>query len=126
MLDREVSTGNYRLWSFDPQSRDPITFPPVAQGAWYDIDASHQLVPIGEHILDWVAADRSYRIWKFDPTAPNPLTGPVASGTLPKGIKADSILTGVQPPIPVSKSSAKQPGSMDFLRSKIKHVVYYD
>ena len=125
MLDREVSTGNYRLWSFDPQSRDPITFPPVAQGAWYDIDASHQLVPIGEHILDWVAADRSYRIWKFDPTAPNPLTGPVASGTLPKGIKADSILTGVQPPIPVSKSSAKQPGSMDFLRSKIKHVVYY-
>jgi len=51
-------------------------------GRWQDIDASHKLVVIGDHVLDWVGKDRSYRLWNFDPKSANPLTGPARTGVL--------------------------------------------
>ena len=125
VLDWKPATGEYRLWSFDPQLRNPLAYPPVQRGTWADIDTTHRLVPIGDYVLDWVPATRAYRLWRFDPKSANPLTGPVRSGRLPAGLTAASTLFGFQPNEPVDAARAATPGTIDFMRSKIKHVVYY-
>ncbi len=125
VLDREVDTGEYRLWSVDPQATVPLVYPPIQQGAWSSIDERHQLVPIGEYILDWIPAERSYRLWRFDPKSADPLCGPVRAGSLPDAFTPASTLLGVQPTIPVHEARASTPGTIEFMRSKIKHVVYY-
>jgi phospholipase C len=124
VLDRVPATGDYWLWSFDPQNAMPLARPALQQGRWIGLDAGHQLVPIGEHVLDWKPADRSYRLWRFDPHSADPLTGPVRSGVLPAALSADTALTGIQPPRPIDAARSQVPGTMDFMRSKIKHVVY--
>ena len=124
VLDRVAATGDYRVWSFDPMGQPPLAQPAVQQGRWSDITADHRLVAMGEHVLDWTPADRQYRLWAFDPGQANPLVGPVRSGTLPEGFDAHTTLLTVQPPLPVDATRAEQPGTMDFMRSKIKHVVY--
>ncbi len=125
VLDRKRATGDYVVWSFDPQATIPLARPTVQSGTWKDIPSSHELVPIGDYVLDWNPADRAYRLWRFDAQSANPLTGPVRSGTLPTGIGADGVLFGFQPPIAADAQSAAMPGTVDFMRSKIKHVVYY-
>jgi phospholipase C len=125
VLDREVANGRYRLWSFDPQADLPLAQPVIQQGQWQDIDASHQLIPIGDRVLDWVPATGQYRLWQFDPDSPDPLSGPLRSGVMPAGFDPQTILTGIQPLIPIDPIRSQQPGSIDFMRSKIKHVVYY-
>jgi phospholipase C len=125
VLDREVATGKYRVWSFDPQAIIPLAHPALQHGTWSDIGPDHQLVPIGDHLLDWEPATRKYRLWSFDPTSADPLKGPVRRGTLPAGLVPTSTLMGFQPPIPIDTAAAAKPGTIDFMRSKIKHVVYY-
>lgn len=125
VLDRLPQTGEYWLWSFDAQSKMPLARPEIQSGRWDSINAGHQLVAIGNLILDWVPADRSYRLWNFDPKSKDPLCGPVKTGMLPDGFTADTTLLGVQTSVPVSEQFTDVPGTMDFMRSKIKHVVYY-
>lgn len=128
VIDLVPETGDYQLLSFDPQNPMLLPQPPVQQGRWDDIGADHQLVAIGELILDWTPADRNYRLWRFDPHAQGsphgPLVGPIRSGTLPDGFDAMTTLTAVQPRVPIDAEQARQPGTIDFMRSKIKHVVY--
>lgn len=124
VLDWVPATGQYRLLSFDPQSPIPLTSPAVQQGRWSDIDAGHCLVPMGELVLDWTPADRAYRLWRVDPKSANPLAGPLRSGVLPAGIDAASVLTGVLPRIPLPAQDTAAPGTMDFMRANIRHVVY--
>ncbi len=125
MIDWEPATGNYRVFSFDPESRNPLSWPPLCQGAWYDIDEGHELIPVGDHIIDRVIEDGSYRVWRFDPTRRNPLVGPVATGVLPKELAPGTTLTGFQANRRPARVTAREPGTMDFMRDKIKHVVYY-
>ena len=125
VLDRKRATGGYRLWSFDPQAIVPLSYPAIQQGTWADIGSDHELVPVGDFVLDWVPADRSYRLWRFDPKHANPLTGPVRSGVLPQSFTSDSTLMGFQPKVQIDPDRATVPGTIDFMRSKIKHVVYY-
>ena len=125
VLDRRRTTGEFRLWSFDPQARMPLAHPAVQQGRWTTITSDHELVPIGNYVLDWVPSDRSYRLWLFDPASADPLTGPVRTGTLPDGITADSRLLGFEPTVPVAADRASIPGTIEFMRTRIKHVVYY-
>lgn len=124
VLDRMPASGEYRVWSFDPQNEFPLARPSLQQGRWADIDASHRLIAIGEHVLDWVPADRSYRLWRFDPKAANPLTGPVRSGVLPAEFSAQPNVTGIQALRPIDAARKDVPGTIDFMRDKIKHVVY--
>jgi phospholipase C len=124
MLDWVPKTGDYRVLSFDPQNAMPLALPAVQQGRWGGIGAHHQLVPMGELVLDWMPADRSYRLWRFDPKCADPLRGPLRSGTLPAGFDATTVLTGVLPRVPLPATKAPVPGTMEFMRSKIKHVVY--
>jgi phospholipase C len=127
VLDRKPATGEYRLWSFDPQARNPLAHPAIQQGRWSTIDIGHQLVPIGDYVLDWVPADRSYRLWRFDPCSADPLTGPVRTGTLPGPITADSRLLGFEPNVvpDATVATANVPGTIEFMRTRIKHVVCY-
>ncbi len=125
VLDRDVQTSDYWLWSFDPQSPVPLALPAVQHGHWTGITARHQLTAIGEHVLSWIPGEPGYDLWRVDPRSADPLVGPVRSGTLPAGFDADTRLTGVQPPLPIAAERRDVPGTIDFMRAKIKHVVYY-
>ena len=125
VLERLPDGHGFRLWSFDPQQHPPLSLPTVQQGAWADIDERHELTAFGDHVLDWCSDDRSYRLWAVNPEDANVLTGPVREGTLPAEIDGDAMLTVMQPRIPIAAARAELPGTFDFMRSKIKHVVYY-
>jgi phospholipase C len=124
VLDRIPETGEYWLWSFDPQAVMPLAQPAVQHGRWKHIGKRHQLVPLGEFLLDWVPADGRYRLWRFDPASADPLTGPVREGRLPRGVRGKTSLTAVHAPRTVNPARAGMPGTMDFMRDRIKHVVY--
>ncbi len=125
VIDRIRATGEYRLWCVDPQNRDPMPFPPVQQGRWKDITKGHELVPVGGYVLDWTPKDRKFRLWAFDPKSANVLTGPVRTGTLPAGVGPSASLIGFQSLVPVDQARAKKTGTIDFMRTNVKHVVYY-
>ena len=122
---------DYWLWSFDPMNETPLARPAIQQGRWDDIDGSHQLIPIGEHLLDWDGKPRGrYRLWRFDPRnrnpkSQNPLAGPVKEGQMPDGFHENMVLTGVQALRPIDEARQTVPGTIDFMRKKIKHVVCY-
>lgn len=125
---------SFRLWSFDSQAKIPLTHPVVQEGEWAQIDERHQLLVLGEHVLDWLPATRAYRLWRFDPKAKNVLTGPVRRGKLPEALVKQQTLTAFEPRVsPASTSptetadraSAAAPGTIEWMRSKIQHVVYY-
>ena len=126
VLEWIPAKSQYRVWSFDPQEMTPLSLPTIAEGTWPDIDSSHRLLVIGEYLLDWVPSTREYTLWWFDPMqTANPLVGPMQNGVLPEGFDAGSMLTTVQNTVPVSKENANTPGTMDFMRDKIEHVVVY-
>ena len=125
VLDRLPDKTGFRLWSFDPQNKVPLAQPTVQEGNWTTIDARHRLVPIGDRILDWVPEDLSYRLWNFDPGSADCLNGPVREGRLPADFTEHTTLSGIQPTIPVDDALRDTPGTIDFMRSRIKHVVYY-
>ncbi|MES9851162.1 MAG: alkaline phosphatase family protein [Candidatus Thiodiazotropha sp. L084R] len=125
VLDRLPDRKSFRLWSFDPQMHPPLSLPVVQEGHWDQIDKHHQLTSIGDYILDWHTEKLNYRLWKFDPDHKNLLVGPVREGNLPTDIGADEILIGYQARLPVQAQLAETPGTIDFMRAKIKHVVYY-
>jgi phospholipase C len=125
VLDRLPDKQRYRLWSFDPQGDVPLAQPVVRAGRFSDIDASHRLVPMGELLLDWRPEDRSFRLWRVDPSQADPLCGPICAGTLPEGFSATTTVTAVQPTIPRRAEQVDAPGTIDFMREHIEHVVYY-
>ena len=135
VLTREPDTCEYALWSFDPQDKMPLSRPFVARGSWASksIDASHQLVVVGKYVLDWEPKTLAFRVWQFDPSLPDPLgEAPVCAGTLPllapgdpARLDADTQFVGVQTKVPLRAEQVSVPGTLDFMRSKIKHVVYY-
>jgi phospholipase C len=116
----------FRLWSFDSQAKIPLAHPVVQEGQWSQIDERHQLLVVGEHVLDYLPETKAYRLWRFDPTAKNALTGPVRRGKLPAGL-AGQQLTAFSPRLPAASAAAEPatPGTIEWMRAKIQHVVYY-
>jgi phospholipase C len=128
VIDWEASSGNYSIWQFDAQNKNPLSYPAIQSGNWKElgIDKKHTLVAIGgEYVLDWVPGDGTYRLWEFDHSFEYALKGPIRSGKLPKSFSKHSTVTPLETLIPVDEKKAKKPGTMDFMRSKIEHVVYY-
>lgn len=117
----------YALYSFDPQSSNPMPLPALQSGslAGLGIDSTHELVVVGEYILDWVPATRAYTLYAFDPAGACPLAIVVRSGTLPVGFTPQSKLTSIQRLVPVDATKATTPGTMDFLRTQVDHIVVY-
>lgn len=125
VLDRLPDQRRFRLWSFDPQQHPPLSLPAVKEGCWDHMDEHHRLTAIGGYVLDWEPDKGTYRLWEFDPEHDDVLTGPAREGKLPAGMDSGALLTGYQARIPVQAERAATPGTMDFMRSRIKHVVYY-
>ena len=125
VLEWIAAQSKYRLWSFDPQEMTPLQLPVITEGCWDDITTQHQLLVIGEYLLDWLPSTRAYRLWQFDPQQKNPLVKTLRSGTLPDGFDANSLLTAVQNTQHINAAAAATPGSLDFMRDKIEHVVVY-
>ena len=124
VLDRVADTGEYWVWSFDPQAIMPLALPAIQSGSWQHIGADHRLVAMGEYVLDWVPSSRRFCLWRFDPTCADPLVGPVREGTLPEGFDEATTLTLVQQPRSINPAKSHIPGTVDFMRDKVKHVVY--
>jgi len=119
---------NYRVWSFDPQTSPPLALPTVQSGNWHGIDQSDAMTVVGNYVLTWKPQDLSAgcRIWAFDPRNADPLGGaPINTSALPEGFSADSSLFGVIPSQPARQALEHMPGTIEFMRSKIEHVVYY-
>ncbi|CAN5924054.1 hypothetical protein BH11MYX4_BH11MYX4_59490 [soil metagenome] len=114
----------FRLWSFDSQEEIPLSRPVVQEGEWKQIDARHQLLVLGEYVLDWLPATKAYRLWRFDPKSKNVLVGPVRRGKLPDGLAGKS-LVAFEPREAAAPGAICEPGSVEWMRSKIQHVVYY-
>jgi phospholipase C len=136
VLGRLRTTGEYCVWSFDPMNEAVLARPAIQEGRWDDIDENHQLIPIGEYVLDWDMKDASYRLWRFDPktrnpNSCNPLAGPEREGPMPEHFhrpldecRAMSLtcVQGLRQPDDQRKDT---PGTIDFMRTRIKHIVYY-
>ncbi len=127
VLDWKPSTNGFAIWQFDAQCDDPLGHVPVMRGNWnaLGISPDHQLAVIGSFVLDWDPATRKYALWAFDHTHVNGLIGPVKQGVLPDGITKDAVLTTFETLVPVDVRLKDKPGTMDFMRDKIEHVVYY-
>lgn len=124
VLDRLTATGQYWVWSFDPQNPEPLGLPAVQHGQWTQFGPQHKLVAIGEHVLSWVPGQRACDVWRFDPQQAEPLLH-LRSAELPAAFDADTTLLGIQPPRPIDPVLKDVPGTIDHMRSKIKHVVHY-
>ena len=60
--------GTFKLFYFDPGSTDPLyQFPTWISGALETIQFGHELIPMGNYVLDWRPATREYWLWSFDP-----------------------------------------------------------
>jgi phospholipase C len=127
VLDWQPATADYDLWQFDASNEDPLSYPSVNKGnlASLGIDAAHKLSAIGDYIMDWNITDNSYRLWRFDQYADCPLQGPIATGAVPSSFQKTTELVPVETLIAVDQSQVNTPGTIDFMRDKVEHVVYY-
>lgn len=125
VLGRVPAKRSYWLWGFDPMKASPLVPQPIQKGLWDDIDATHRLIPIGEHVLDWDMGRARYRLRRFDPKKCDPLGGIEKEGPMPEAFGMATTLTVHQGLRPIDPTRKDVPGTIDFLRTKIKHVVYY-
>jgi phospholipase C len=127
LLDWKPATGDFVIWQFDPQAEGSLSYPAINRGNWgkLGINSDHQLCVIGSYLLDWESFNNNYRLWEFDQSSENGLRGPVKQGTLPSQITNKTSLTAIETLVPVNIESSATPGTMDFMRDKIEHVIYY-
>jgi phospholipase C len=68
--------GTFKLFYFDPGSIDPLfVFPTWIAGAFETIQYRHELIPLGNYVLDRLGQE--YWLWSFDPMNETPLERPV-------------------------------------------------
>ncbi len=124
VIDRHGDGSNVRIWSFDPQNNVPLSIPEVWGGNWCGIDSRHQVVPVGNKILTWIPGESDFTLWAFRPGSEIPFEE-ISKGTLPDGIKNSSSILAIQGKTQNVSDGNPEPGTIDYMRSKIKHVVYY-
>lgn len=127
ILDWNTATADFAIWQFDAQTETSLSYPAIKTGNWkkLGITARHELTVLGNYLLDREPATGKYRLWEFDTKHEHGLRGPVKQGTLSSQITKSLNLNGVETLIPVEAKLASTPGTMDFMRSKIEHVIYY-
>ncbi len=125
VLDRHGDGNDVKIWSFDPQNNVPLSIPEVWSGNWAGIDSRHQIVPVGDRLLTWIPGKATYSLWEFHPVNEMPFQRVIHGGTLPDGIKNSSSLLAVLTKDPQISVGSPQPGTIEYMRAKIKHVVYY-
>lgn len=122
VVDWNTKDGTYSVFSFDPQLPNPLSYPAVSSGK-VPGKAKLSLVAVDQYILAWHPSSRRYTLYQFDPT--DPFGNAVRKGELPSAFTPQTTLASVQTRVPIDDSQSQEPGTMDFMRSKIEHVVYY-
>lgn len=127
VIDYVKDTGDYNIWQFDAQSENPLSYPAVNKGNWnaLGITPDHELIVMGTQVISWNTKTNEYNLWDFNATSSNVLTSKGKTGKLPEGINENSILNAVETLIPKGQKDVNTPGSLNFMRDKIEHVVYY-
>ncbi|MEM7631353.1 MAG: alkaline phosphatase family protein [Pseudomonadota bacterium] len=128
VLEWQAATSHYVVWNFDPMNTHPLLMPPMTSGHKAEITSDHILIAAGAYIIDILPGTDgggAFRVWAFDPHAKDPFIGPIATGSLPHDFDATQDLIPYQPLRPVDVDQAAVPGTMDFMRSNIEHVVVY-
>lgn len=123
VIDWVPASGDYRLYSFDPQLANPLGQPTICSGVVPADDGHDRLVVIAEHVLAWSSTTRAFTLYRFQPD--QPFTEVVQRGTLPGQFDATTVLSSVQTLVPASDADVDSPGTMSYMRRRIKHVVYY-
>ncbi len=124
VIDR-MPDGNFRVWSFDPQNPTPLSIPEVWEGKWEGVSKNDKIVPIEDKILSWNPQTLSYKLWDFKPTTNQPLNNEIQRGTLPNDFANSFSLLSVSTKDEWNSEFSAEKGSIDYMRSKIKHIVYY-
>ncbi len=124
VIDRMLN-GNFRVWSFDPQNPTPLSIPEVWEGKWEGVSKNDKIVPIEDKILSWNPKTLSYTLWDFKPNTDQPLNNLIQKGTLPNDFANSVSLLSVSTRDKLNPDSSAEKGSINYMRSKIKHVVYY-
>jgi len=125
VLDRFPDGSTYRIWNFDPQNTVPLSIPEVNTGEWKGVTSAHKVIAVGKKLLTWIPGELGYSLWSVDPFAKNPFTEEVCGGTLPAEFKSGSDISSFESLEEIKVKDAPAPGTMDFMRTKIKKVVYY-
>ncbi|WP_411766482.1 alkaline phosphatase family protein [Winogradskyella sp. A3E31] len=127
VIDYEKETGNYNIWQFDAQSENPLSYPAINKGNWNSlgITEDHELIVMGTQVISWNTKTNEFQLWNFNATSADVLISAGKTGKLPNGINENSILNAVETLIPYNEKEADTPGTMDFMRDKIEHVIYY-
>ena len=125
VLDRKPDKTSYRIWSFDPQDNCPLSVPAVAENSWQQMPAGNQILAVGENVLSWSPEDLSYTLYRVSPSAADPFSEIISQGYLPQEMKGSASLLGLQTLETRFMQNDPQPGTIEYMRSKIKHVVYY-
>ncbi|MGB5508707.1 alkaline phosphatase family protein [Robiginitalea sp.] len=125
VLDQNPDETTYRIWSFDPQDNCPLSIPAVAKGTWQSVQIGNQFTALGDYILSWSPTDLSYTLYLPDPAAADPFSEIISQGSLPVEMSGSSSMFGLQTRNSVLLNTNPQPGTIEFMQSKIKHVVYY-
>ncbi|MHA6263292.1 alkaline phosphatase family protein [Arenibacterium sp. CAU 1754] len=86
-----AARGSYMLWNFDPAPdapnlSDPLPNAMCPQDAFALIGEGSELIPMGNYVLEWGAANSAYRVWNFDPQSMHPLALPAMSQGQKTGI----------------------------------------
>ena len=69
VLDWVSSTGNWKLWWYDPTNPFDILTTVAASGNWSSIRSGHSLVPMFDgRVLDWDTTG-AWNLWNYDPAS---------------------------------------------------------
>lgn len=116
-------TRAWRKFSFDPQLPNPLSDPPVANGT-LPADMHGTVVAVGDELVAWTPGETGHAI--YDGSADDPFSNP-RMGAFPDEFAADSAtaVAALHPPVRAAADAQATPGTIEFMQSKIKHVVYY-
>ena len=113
--------GHWRVFSFDPQLSNPLSYPRVSEGP-LPPDLPKNLIAMDGNLLAITPGAAQYTVYQFTSDAP---FASFESYDMPTGFPADATtLAGVHTLTPIG-DEADNPGHLDYMRSKVKHVVYY-
>ena len=127
VIDWEPANGNYSIWQFDSADDNPLSYPAVKTGTWSQFNENHQLSVVGSYVLDWNTSDDSYNLYEFDiNNEKGVLSKIIKTGHLPAdSFDAFTALVPIETMIKMDEEKRNDPGTIDFMKDKIKHVVYY-
>ncbi|MCA9568058.1 MAG: hypothetical protein KC656_09460, partial [Myxococcales bacterium] len=115
----------WRVFSFDPQLPNPLSYPMVSSGTLPAGVVGARIVAFGD-LLYCIQDGQQPVVYRFTPVAP--FGGQVPGCSLPEGMELDErtrLVAAVRRPEATEAAEPATPGTMAFMQEKIQHVVVY-